>query len=252
MRFQIPFQLLLFVVENSSSDRVKESVSILDTQFFERVVTKNLGSSLPEGYKAVNIRSTMVLFSATTQPPPLAALTLKADDLGCLSMLTGRPPPNGASQAYFQGMLNKSDQSFTLTISNLSNEGFINFDVLHSPCEVSRVNPGPEFVINEVNVLSPNQSYTIRADQRNNRRMILGGKIKRSRFPLFSRKQETPMTVKQAEELSTGLNFFLNVVAEKDYQALNDKFSEGTSWKVVPGFVRRVASGRSVNASDTQ
>ncbi len=60
------------------------------------------------------------------------------------------------------------------------------------------------------------------------------------------------MTVKQAEELSTGLNFFLNVVAEKDYQALNDKFSEGTSWKVVPGFVRRVASGRSVNASDTQ
>jgi hypothetical protein len=49
MRFQIPFQLLLFVVENSSSDRVKESVSILDTQFFERVVTKNLGSSLPEG-----------------------------------------------------------------------------------------------------------------------------------------------------------------------------------------------------------
>jgi hypothetical protein len=114
------------------------------------------------------------------------------------------------------------------------------------------VNPGPEFVINEVNVLSPNQSYTVRADQRNNRRMILGGKIKRSRFPLFSRKQETPMTVKQAEELSTGLNFFLNVVAEKDYQALNDKFSEGTSWKVVPGFVRRVASGRSVNASDTQ
>jgi hypothetical protein len=68
MRFQIPFQLLLFVVENSSSDRVKESVSILDTQFFERVVTKNLGSSLPEGYKAVNIRSTMVLFSATSQP----------------------------------------------------------------------------------------------------------------------------------------------------------------------------------------
>lgn len=127
---------------------------------------------------------------ATTQTP-LAALTLQAENLGCLSMLPGKPPPNGASDAYFQGMLNKRDQSFTLTISNLSNERFINFDVLHSPCKVSLVNAGPEFAINEVSVLSPNQSYTIRADQSNNRRMILGGKIKQSRFPLFSQKQET-------------------------------------------------------------
>jgi len=173
----------------------------------------------------------MVLFSATTQTP-LAALKLKAGDLGCLSMLPGRLPPIGASEAYFQGMLNKPDQGFTLTISNLSNEGFIKFDLLHSPCEVSQVNPGPEFAINEVSVLSPNQSYTVRADQRNNRRMILGGKVKQPRFPLFSQKQETRMKVKHAAVLPTGFNFFLNVVAEKDRRSLVKKFSEGTPWKL--------------------
>ena len=99
-------------------------------------------------------------------------------------MLTARPPPKGASEAYFQGMLNQIDESFTLTISNLSDEGMINFDVLHTPCPASQVNPGPDYAINKTSVLSPNQSYTIEADQRNNCRMVLGGKTKTSEIPL--------------------------------------------------------------------
>ena len=48
------------------------------------------------------------------------------------------------------------------------------------------------------------------------------------------------MTVKQAEAKAMGLDFYLNVVAEKDCKSLVNKFAEGTAWKVLPGFVRRV------------
>jgi hypothetical protein len=181
----------------------------------------------------------MVLLSCKTQTP-LAALTLKADDEGCLSMLTARPPPKGASEAYFQGMLNQVDESFTLTISNLSDEGMINFDVLHTPCLASQVNPGPDYAINKTSVISPNQSYTFEADQRNICRMVLGGKTKQARFPLLTREKNIPMTVKEAEAKAMGLDFYLNVVAEKDCKSLVNKFAEGTAWKVIPGFVRRV------------
>ena len=75
----------------------------------------------------------MVLFSRKTRTP-LAALTFKAvNDSNCLSMLTGRPSPANASEPYFQGMMNKPDQAFSLTISNLSPVGMINFNILHTP-----------------------------------------------------------------------------------------------------------------------
>jgi hypothetical protein len=213
--------------------------SVLDPRFFKKITTRNHRGNILEAYKAVHNRSTMVLLSCKTQTP-LAALTLKADDQGCLSMVTARPPPKGASEAYFQGMLNQVDESFTLTISNLSDEGMINFDVLHTPCLASQVNPGPDYAINKTSVLSPNQSCTIEADQRNKCRMVLGGKTKRARFPLLTREKNVPMTVKQAEAKAMGLDFYLNVVAEKDCKSLVNKFAEGTAWKVLPGFVRRV------------
>jgi hypothetical protein len=213
--------------------------SVLDPRFFKKITTRNHRGNILEAYKAVHNRSTMVLLSCKTQTP-LAALTLKADDQGCLSMLTARPPPKGASEAYFQGMLNQVDESFTLTISNLSDEGMINFDVLHSPCPASQVNPGPDYAINKTSVISPNQSYSFEADQRNICRMVLGGKTKQARFPLLTREKKIPMTVKEAEAKAMGLDFYLNVVAEKDCKSLVNKFAEGTAWKVLPGFVRRV------------
>jgi hypothetical protein len=69
---------------------------------------------------------------------------------------------------------------------------------------------------------------------------VPGGKMKKASFPVpvLTRKKEVAITVKNAEAKSMGLNFFLNVVCEKDCKSLVDKFAEGTTWKVVPGFVR--------------
>lgn len=215
---------------------------MLDYRFFERVATTNYKECTLESYKAVYARSTMVLFSRKTGTP-LAALTLKADDVGCLSMLTGRPSPKASKEPYFQGMLNLPDQTFSFTISNLSDKGMINFNILHTPHRVSEVDPGPGYGINEVNELSRNQSYTIQADQRNNRKMVLAGKTKIVEDPQTFAESEVAVTVKETEEeeKSTGLYFYLSVVADKACKETVEKFAEGTVWKVVPGFVRRVA-----------
>lgn len=219
---------------------------MLDQRFFERVATTNKkhGSNgtatniCLESYKAVYARSTMVLFSRKTHTP-LAALTLKADDVGCLGMFTARPPPpQNKDTAHFQGMLNMPNQLFTLTISNLSDLGMINFNILHTPgYRVSTVDPGPAFGINEVNELHPNQSYTVQADQRNNCRMILAGKTK----AVVQGEETKPVSVRESEQGSEhkGLYFYLSVVADRACQPLVTKFAEGTIWKVVPGFVRQ-------------
>ena len=216
--------------------------TMLDQRFFERIQSTPHKNSIFESYKAVFARSTMVLFSRQTRTP-LAALTLRAQDVGCLSMFTGRPSPVDAPEPYFQGMLNMPDQTFDFTITNLSDSGMINFNVLHTPHRVSQVDPGPSYGINQVNELHSNQSYTIEADQRNNRRMILSGKTKTVKDPITQQDKEVQVTVKETETSDTdkGLYFYLSVVPDKACKTLVDNFAEGTIWKVVPGFVRRVA-----------
>jgi hypothetical protein len=157
--------------------------SILDQQFFEKVATRNHRGNILEAYKAVHNWIMMVLFSMKTLMP-LASLTLKADDLGCLSMLTARPPPKEAHEAYFQGMLNQLDQSFMFIILNLSDEGSVNFDVLYTRCPASRISPGWDYAVNKRSLLRLNQSHIVEANARNNRRMVLGGKTKKASFPI--------------------------------------------------------------------
>lgn len=216
--------------------------TMLNQRFFERIQCTSHKNSDFECYKAVYARSTMVLFSRQTRTP-LASLTLRARDVGCLSMFTGRPSPTDAPEPYFQGMLNMPDQTFNFTITNLSDSGMINFNVLHTPHRVSQVDPGPSYGINQVNELQTNQSYTIEADQRNNRCMILSGKTKTVKDPITNQDKEVQVMVKEAETSDTnkGLYFYLSVVPDKACTTLVNKFAEGTVWKVVPGFVRRVA-----------
>eukprot|EP00579_Thalassiosira_antarctica_P021002 CAMPEP_0201961736 /NCGR_PEP_ID=MMETSP0904-20121228/8112_1 /ASSEMBLY_ACC=CAM_ASM_000553 /TAXON_ID=420261 /ORGANISM="Thalassiosira antarctica, Strain CCMP982" /LENGTH=434 /DNA_ID=CAMNT_0048507981 /DNA_START=78 /DNA_END=1382 /DNA_ORIENTATION=+ len=184
----------------------------------------------------------MVLFSRQSRTP-LAALTLKAKDIGCLSMLTGRPSPKDATQPHFQGLLNMPDQSFSFVITNLSDDGMLNFNILHTPHRVSEVDPGPSYGINEVNELHPNQSYEIEADQRTNRAMVLMGKTEEKFDPISKQKKVVPLTVDRSEsakdKTKEGLYFHLSVVPDNASPTLVKKFKEGTVWKAVSGFVRK-------------
>lgn len=192
----------------------------------------------------------MILFSSKTRTP-LAALTLKSvNDIGCLSMLTGRPAPKDSSEPHFQGMLSMPNQSFNFVITNLSDDGMINFNILHTPHRVSNVNPGPAYGINEVNELDSNQSYEVEADQRTNRVMVLKGKTTEKYDPITKQKKLVPLTVDEAERTQDtakeGLYFYLSVVPDIASPELVKHFEEGTIWKAVPGFVRKVKPRRGV------
>ncbi|CAJ1963217.1 unnamed protein product [Cylindrotheca closterium] len=218
----------------------------LDDQFFD-IADRVPGScddsedetAMQEYYGCVFPHSTMVLYSRRTGAP-LAALTLATSDSNCQSMITRRPAPPEGSEAYFQGMLDKEGAFFEFTISNLSYRGSINFNILHTPYRVSATNQGPSFGMNEVNELSPNQSYTVRANQQNNRRMCLRGKTKTIQDHHST--VQCPMSVTEAESDTSqqGLYFCLSVAPEASCPALVVLFSEGTVWKVADGFTREV------------
>jgi hypothetical protein len=217
---------------------------MLDQQFFTRISVKDdpVGSFRWEAYKAVNTRSSLVLFSRKTGTA-LAALTLKAtDDVGCLSMITGRPSPPNGTEPYFQGMLNMPNEAFSFVITNLSDTNMISFNILHTPHRVSEVNPGPSYGINEVNELRKNQSVGIEADQRTGRQMVLAGKTKTVVNPVTKTTKEVAVSVDETETDSEqkGLYFYLSVVPDRAASSLVEKFAEGTVWKVTPGFVRQV------------
>lgn len=176
-------------------------------------------------------RSTMVLYSKKTRTP-LAALILTTPlDRGVMSLLTKRPPPAGDEAAangaaYFQGMLNMPDQEFTFTMVNFSQDGYINFNILHTPHEVREVDPGPEWGINQVNEIYTGEAYTVDCDQRTNKTMVLQ-----------MLKTETGREVKVKETQSSdplhlrGLTFHLSVVPAANAPLLVTYFREGTYWE---------------------
>mmetsp|Transcript_12353 Transcript_12353/g.19896 ORF Transcript_12353/g.19896 Transcript_12353/m.19896 type:complete len:560 (+) Transcript_12353:77-1756(+) len=223
---------------------------LLNQRFFKLLSTKEVEGNagcIYECYQAINSRSTMVLFSKKTATP-LAALMIQAEDLGCMSMITGRPSPGDATEPYFQGMLNMNDQPFSFVISNLSDKGMFNFNILHTPHRVSEVDPGPAFGINKVNELHKNQSYVIAADQRNSRQLILSGKTKMVVDKITKEPKQVPETVGETEAKvkPTGLYFYLSVVPDKFSKELIAAFAEGTVWRAAPGFVRKATKTASI------
>jgi hypothetical protein len=210
--------------------------NMLATEFFKHVETREVGDVTYEGYKAHYARSTLVLYSKRTKTP-LAALIFKAEDVGTLALLTSRPSPHGIATPHFQGMLNLPDQAFNFAIVNLCTEGWINFNVLHTPHRVSSSDPGPAFGINAINELKPNEAYTINSDQRTDRAMKLLGKTKKA--------ADNSMEVVTVAETETspnpeGLYFHVSVVPQLGCRAQVGLFAEGTAWKAVSYVVRPV------------
>ena len=191
----------------------------------------------------------MVLYSRKTATP-LAALTLKAgtgsSNKSCCHMLTARPSLH-EPVPFFQGMLNLPDQPFSFVLSNLSEKSYIHFSIGHLPDpKVVGDQPGGSQQlqpVNRINVLHVNQSYEIVADwSSGNRKMILSGKNNTFVDPTTEVAKQVKVTVDEAEKNGTpmGVYFHLSVFPERSTE-LAAKFAEGTVWRVVPGFVRKVA-----------
>jgi hypothetical protein len=132
----------------------------------------------------------------------------------------------------FQGLIDRDDQKFELVISNLTNLGHINFNILKTDEKVNTVNPGG---LNEINELRPYESYAVQCDYTQGNTELILSTIKNTDKITG---ETTKVTVKEAEsapEKPQGTYLSLSVVPEITKKELVDLF-KNTTWKCVDMF----------------
>jgi len=212
----------------------------LNNKYFEQLyVEKHNGYSY---YVIKPLDSPMILFSKK-DGTPLASLHLRCQDNNHQndyqndyhkdkgSALITKRPNNSKFKCDFQGLINKDDQEFELVISNLTNFGNINFNILKKNVNIDEVNPGG---LNEINELRGYESYAVKCDQSNNGILILSSIKKQDK----KTKKEVKVTVKEDESSGskpTGTYYFLSIVPQFGKTELIELFKE-TVWKCVDMF----------------
>lgn len=185
----------------------------------------------------------MILFSKD-YGTPIASLHFEPQhhDSEINTLITGRPDKDEEDDScqHFQGIINKDNQEFQLTISNLLDKGLINFNILKDNSSVMNVNPGG---VNQVNELRPYESYSVKCDQEDNKSLILKSITKSD----SESHGQAKLTVGEDEKNSNsyGTNLFLSVVPQQNIESLKEIF-ENTVWKTVDYFYTRKKINMSV------
>lgn len=201
-------------------------------RWFPQVCTKRDEDDVFVGRRALG--HPMVLFSTVDPvfPVPLAALTLVSKDGGAL--IWQRPD---AETAQFQGLVNKDGSEFKLVLTNLTQTGMINFNVMKVADPVNKVDPGG---LNEVNELRPEESWSCECDQADNMALVLSS-------------LGTGVTVKEGEKeakgdasKAKGLYYWLSVVPDNASDMLKSLFAK-TEWRTADFIVTRKKEPRRAN-----
>lgn len=148
-------------------------------------------------------------------------------DKDAKALIAPYPGKDQEATQRFQGLINKPDQEFQLTITNLCSKGMINFNLLKTNDAVTETNPGG---INEINELRPFESYTVLCDQMNNLPLILQ-KFRDSVTKQTMTVEKDEAEQKEKKQVSKGTNIFLSVVPQENVKELVDSFAK-TVWKV--------------------
>ena len=176
----------------------------------------------------------MALYSKKTGLP-LATLILLFQDQdnykkGHNSFITELPSENKNKQ-YFQGAVTNNNQKIEFVITNLC-EDYINFNLMKCDKKVTNVNPNG---LNEINELSPYESYAIRCDQTDSNKIIM--------LKAFEKNTESgSKNVKLKDEMAqtstdkVGSYIYLSVVPKYGNKNLEENFAQ-TFWKPVDFFV---------------
>jgi len=134
-------------------------------------------------------------------------------------------------------MFKWSDQVMDFTLVNLAPDSNLNFNLIHKPgYHQDTKDPGREAGINEINELHPLQAYTVEADQRTGKELVLAGLTQKDAVTGAEKK----VTVTDSETLPDkpkGFYIYLSVIPElkSKQEAL---FREGTVWKACSTMVR--------------
>jgi hypothetical protein len=179
--------------------------------YFSKILTHiEVRNGIPSTYVvrvAPRADRSMVLFGGPRQNVPLAALTteLMTDPTELVQLPNAKK--GGAATALLVG---RPSAALKFHLHNLSFDGYINFNILHTRHHVREVDPGPAYGVNRVNELRPRTSTVIETDQRTGR----------------------PITIDNGSE-----PFHLSVVAESESTKLIELLSHGTEWRCVDYFV---------------
>src|SRR4029078_7256134 len=147
----------------------------LDTRYFKTLYKESKDDF---EYQLVQpLDHPMVLFSKL-DGLPLASLHLRCqnnehqnDSKGNRgkALITKRPY-HSEFPCDFQGIIDRDGQEFELVISNLSGDGYINFNIMKESTTVGEINPGG---LNQINEIRPYESYAVKCDQKDNLTLIL-------------------------------------------------------------------------------
>lgn len=200
----------------------------LNSEWFQTVQQKDVNGTR---YVVVHPKHNAIVLFSKIDSTPLACLHFVPENKYNSQTVIAQRPDSTDDFQKFQGMINKDGQVFQLVISNLNDDGLINFNIIKDPqYNVNEKDPGAQWGLNQVNELHAFQSYAIQCDQSNNRKMILN-----------SVKNGT-LTIKQDEnnaskgEKALGTQFYLSVVPQQDKSELVKRFGS-TTWKSVQYFV---------------
>ena len=201
------------------------------TNFFRLVTQDNKNNK--QVWVSKYPRRTMVLFSRQTATP-LAAFIVTSRDVGCPVVVTQRPSPESSTKPHFQAVFQWADQTMDITLVNFT-DSYLAFNVLE----------GQER-INEINAVQPKQCYTIAADRRCGKELVLSGLTEKK-----GDGTEKKVTVGEAEAgpINRGLCFHLSVTPQSHSIAAL-QFAETIIWKVSPLVILPLEASKVSNFSE--
>lgn len=198
----------------------------LSNRYFKTILTEEHNEYT---FKIIRpIGHPIVLFSKI-DGSPLASIHLKCKNNEKKALFTRRPNKSKVN-CDFQGIIDTDEQEFEFVITNLSTDGYINFNILKQDKKVNEVNPNG---LNEINELRPYESYVVQCDQINNKSLILSS-IKKNNGNNIEK-----ITISEAESsdenIPIGTYYFLSVIPQLDKTELVEKY-KNTFWSCVDLF----------------
>jgi len=134
----------------------------------------------------------------------------------------------------FQGLINIDSQEFELVITNLNTEGNIKLDIYKDNFDDR---------INQVNVFSSFESYSVQCDKKNNLPFILQ-KFRDNLTNDTINVQRNEIESKEKKQLEKGSKFFISSFPQKNIKKLVDLYKK-TFWKISDIVVIRVDKQKS-------
>lgn len=214
-------------------------MKVLQSRYFTKILSQNDSDNTYSWTAWMPRRDPIILFNKEKNVP-LASLHFEAqstfdqnDEMGNRgrSLITARPDKDLEEEGiqHFQGLINKDNQEFQLVITNLLEEGYINFNILKMDKGVDTANPGG---LNEINELRPFESYAIKCDQSDNCSLILNSLTDNDGMKVTVKGDEKK--AKESGNKEKGTYYFLSVVPQNNMK--NTELFKETEWKSVDYF----------------